>query len=186
MKLYIKNMVGNRCKMRVKNVLDKIGIQYDSVEYGEVITQKTLIPSQRKQLNAELLKSGFELIADKKNLLMTKLKESIFDLEKYSDADLKTSFSDYINLNAKDNFIFLTKLFAIIEDVTTEKYILQRKIEIVKELLVNNEYNLNEIALKMHYSNATELSRQFISVTGLTPSHFKLLRNTRIDNPKNN
>lgn len=186
MKLYIKNMVGNQSKAKVKNELDKIGIQYDSVEYGEVNTKNMLIPSQRKQLNSELLKSGLELIAEKKNELMTKLKESIFDLEKYSDEDLKSSFSDYINLNARDNFIFLTKLFAIIEDVTTEKYILHRKTEMVKELLVNNDYNLDEIAIKMHYCNTKELSRQFKRVTGLTPSHYKLLRNIPTNNPEKN
>lgn len=179
MKLYIKNMVCNRCKETVKSELDKIGIQYKTVRIGEVTTERKITPEQRGQLSEALLKNGFELIDDQKNELIAKLKKSILDLEHYSDEDLKTSFTDYISLIADDNFISLNQLFEEIEGITIDKYIIKRKIERIKELLVYEDLNLHEIALKMRYSSTTALSNQFKRETGLTPLHFRELRHNR-------
>jgi len=183
MKLYIKNMVCNRCKATVKSELDKIGIQYDTVKIGEVITQEKITSEQRLKLSAALLQNGFELIDDQKNELIGKLKKSILDLEHYSDEDLQTSFTDYISLIVDDNFISVNKLFEEIEGITIEKYIIKRKIERIKELLVYEDFNLDEVALKMHYSSSVALTNQFKRETGLTPAHFRELRNKRIGNP---
>ena len=179
MKLYIKNMVCNRCKTIVKSELDKIGIPFDALELGEVNTKNKITLVQRTRLFDALQKSGLELIDDQKNDLIEKLKKAIVDIEHHSDEDLKTSFSDYISQNVNDNFISLNTLFAEIEGITIEKYIIKHKIDRVKELLVYNDLNLAEIAHKMHYSNTAQLSRQFKRITGLTPLHFRQLRNTR-------
>jgi AraC-like DNA-binding protein len=186
MKLYIKNMVCSRCKKIVKDELDRIGIPYLTVELGEVNTKKKITSLQHTQLHEALQQFGFELIDDRKNALIEKLKKAIADLQLYSDEDLKTSYSDYISLNVNDNFISLNTLFSEIKGVTIEKYIIKLKIELVKELLVYDNLNLTEIALKMHYSNTAQLSSQFKSITGLTPSNFRQLRNTRTNNPGNN
>jgi len=179
MKLFIKNMVCNRCLTTVKNELNRIGIKYDTVELGEVNTKDKILPSQLVQFDTALRKTGFELINGEHNNLIERLKATLVDLEKYSDEDLKVSFSDYISLSLDDNFISLNTLFAEIEGVTIEKFIIKRKIELVKELLVYDDLSLDEIALKLHYSNAAELSRQFKRITGLTTFHFKQLRTFR-------
>ena len=177
-------MVCARCKTTVQAVLDKTGVQYTSVEIGEVNTKKNITSVQRTQLSDALQESGFELIDDHKNDLIVKLKSAIVDLEHYSDEELRISFSDYIDLSVDDNFISLDKLFAEIEGMTIEKYIINHKIERVKELLVYDDLNLDEIAHKMHYSNTAQLSVQFKRTTGLTPSHFRQLRHTRNNNPE--
>jgi YesN/AraC family two-component response regulator len=182
MKLYIKNMVCGRCKTIVKDELDKIGIPYNAVELGEVNTKKKITLFQRTRLYDALAQSGLELIDEQKNDLIEKLKLAIVDLEHFSDEELNTSFSDYISLSVNDNFISLNTLFAEIEGITIEKYIIRHKIDRVKELLVYNDLNLSEIALKMHYSNTAQLSSQFKRITGLTPSHFRQLRHTRSNN----
>ena len=186
MKLYIKNMVCSRCKKIVKAELDKLGIHYATVELGEVTIRKKITAGQHTNLYIALQQSGLELLDDHKNDLIEKLKNAIIDLELYSDEELKTSFSDYISLRVNDNFISLNTLFAEIEGITIEKYIIKHKIELVKELLVYDDLNLAEIAIKMHYSNAAQLSSQFKSITGLTPSHFRQLRHTRNINPQVN
>jgi YesN/AraC family two-component response regulator len=186
MKLYIKNMVCNRCKTIVKAELDKVGVDYVSVKLGEINTDKNISSLQRTQLYDALQKSGFELIDEHKNDLIEKLKRTIVDLEHHTDEDLKTSFSDYISQSVNDNFISLNTLFAEIEGITIEKYIIKHKIERVKELLVYDALSLAEIAHKMHYSNVAQLSSQFKRITGLTPSHFKQIRHTRNTNPENN
>jgi AraC-like DNA-binding protein len=186
MRLYIKNMVCNRCKSIVKADLDKIGIPYITIDLGEVNTREKISAIQRSRLSDALQQSGLELIDEQKYELIEKLKMAIIDLEHHSDEDLKTSFSEYISLNVNDNFISLNTLFSEIEGITIEKYIIRHKIDRVKELLVYNDLNLAEIAFKMHYSNTAQLSNQFKRITGLTPSHFRQLRQTRIIDPKSN
>jgi len=176
-------MVCARCKTTVKAELDEIGIQYDTVKIGEVTTDKEITSKQRLQLSAALLLNGFELIDDQKNDLIERLKKSIRNLEQYSDEDLKTNFSDFIRLSVGDSFISLNKLFSEIEGVTIEKYIIKRKIERIKEMLVYEDFSLDEVAAKMRYNNTTSLSNQFKRETGLTPSHFRQLRHDRISIP---
>jgi AraC-like DNA-binding protein len=183
MKLYIKNMVCSRCKTIVKAELDKIDISYVTVELGEVTIEKKITPDQQAKLSAALKQFGFELIDDRKNDLIEKLKKAIVDLEFCSDEDLKTNYSDFISLSVNDSFISLNTLFSEIEGITIEKYIIKQKIERVKELLGHADLNLTEIAVKMHYSNTAQLSSQFKSMTGLTPSHFRQLRHISINNP---
>jgi AraC-like DNA-binding protein len=186
MKLYIKNMVCSRCKTTVKTELDKLGIQYISVEIGEVIIRKKLTSIQHHLLNVALEQFGFELINNEKNYLIEKLKRAIFDLEMYSDEELKTSYPDYISLRVNDSYISLNTLFSEIEGITIEKYIIKQKVELVKELLGNNNLNITEIAVKMHYTNVAHLSTEFKSITGLTPLHFRQLRHISYKNQEIN
>ena len=179
-------MVCKRCIEIVKSELDKVGITYTSVNLGEVITRDVITSSQISRLQELLKKSGFELIDEQRYALIEKLKTAIIDLEHHSDEDLKTSFSDFISLTVNDNFISLNTLFAEIEGVTIEKYIINHKIQRIKELLVYGDLSLTQIANKMHYSNAAQLSNQFKRITGLTPSHFRELRHSRISIPERN
>ena len=179
-------MVCNLCIKTVKAELEEIGIQYVAVALGEVITKEKLTSVQLTKLNIALQKSGLEILTNQKNDLFEKLKRAIIDMEHNSDENLKTSYSDYISLILDDSFVSLNAMFSEIEGISIEKYIIQHKIELVKELLVYNDLNLVEIAHKMHYSNAAQLTRQFRSVTGLTPSHFRQLRQAWNVNPGSN
>lgn len=179
MKLYIKNMVCNRCEETIKSELDKIGIEYNTVKIGEVDLTENITSEQRILFSMALLLDGFELIDNQKNILIEKLKKAIIDLEHYSDENLKLSFADYISMIVNDNFISLNKLFGEIEGISIEKYLIKRKIERIKEMLVYEDLTLDEIAHKMHYSNTAALSFQFKRETGLSPSHFKQLRQNR-------
>jgi AraC-like DNA-binding protein len=183
MKLYIKNMVCSRCKNTVKTELGKLNIPYVSVELGEVTIRKKLTTVQHQKLYTALEKAGFELINNEKYYLIEKLKKAILELEMYSDEHLKTSYPDFISLRVKDSFISLSTLFSEIEGITIEKFIIKQKIELVKELLGEQNLNIAEIAVKMHYSNVAHLSSEFKSVTGLTPLHFRQLRNISYRNP---
>ena len=175
-------MVCSRCKETVKTELDKLAIRYASVDLGEVIIRKKLTSEQHHLLKSSLEQFGFELINNEKNFLIEKLKRAIFDLEMFSDEELKTSHSDFISLKVNDNFISLNTLFSEIEGITIEKYIIKQKVELVKELLGHNNLNITEIAVKMHYSNVAHLSSEFKSVTGLTPIHFRQLRHISYKN----
>lgn len=179
-------MVCERCITTVKIELNKLGINYNAVELGEVTIKKNLTLKQRAKLYIALKQNGFELIDSLKNNLIERLKVAITDLELNSDEDLNTNYSNYISLSVKDNFLSLNTLLAEIKGISIEKYIIKHKIELVKELLLNKDLNLNEIALRMHYSNVSQLSSQFKEITGLTPLHFRRLREMRNSNPENN
>lgn len=176
-------MVCTRCKTIVKSEMDKIGLQYNNVEIGVVDIPNKITSSQRSEFDSILKKHGFELIDDKNNELINKLKKAIIELELYSDEDLKTNFTDYISLSVNDNFISLNKLFTEIEGFTIEKYIIRHKIARVKELLVYDDLTLAEIATRMHYSSTAKLSSQFRRITGLSPTYFRQLGHAKHINP---
>lgn len=179
MKLYIKNMVCIRCKMVVKEELAKLGLHVTTIELGEAEILETITAGQHDEFKLALLKSGLELMDDKKSVLIQKIKNVIVELVHYTEEPLNINFSDYLSQKLDYDYTYLANLFSEVQGITIEKFIISHKIERVKELLVYNELNLTEIAYLMHYSSVAHLSTQFKKVTGLTPSHFKQLREKR-------
>jgi AraC-like DNA-binding protein len=172
-------MVCIRCKMVVKAELTKTGIRYGAVELGEVEVLEAVSEEQREQFKAALLKSGLELMDDKKSVLIQKIKTVIIELVHYSEEPLTVKFSEFLSQKLNHDYTYLANLFSEVQGTTIEKFFIALKIERVKELLVYDELNLTEISYLMHYSSVSHLSAQFKKVTGLTPSHFKQLRQKR-------
>jgi len=172
-------MVCIRCKMVVKDELTKLGLRFGVVELGEADLLESITPDQREQLRAALLRSGLELMDDKKSVLIQKIKTIIIELVHYSEEPLATNLSVYLAEKLDHDYTYLANLFSEVQGTTIEKFFISHKIERVKELLVYNELTLTEIAHKMHYSSVAHLCTQFKKVTGLTPSHFKSLKDRR-------
>lgn len=172
-------MVCIRCKMVVKETLEMHGVRYTTVELGEVEIPEPISTRQRDQIKAALMKAGLDLMDDKKSVLIEKIKNVIVELVHYSEEPLSINFSDYLSQKLNYDYTYLANLFSEVQGITIEKFIISHKIERVKELLVYNELTLTEIAYQMHYSSVAHLSTQFKKVTGLTPSHFKQLREKR-------
>jgi AraC-like DNA-binding protein len=179
MKLYIKYMVSIRCKMLVKSELDKLGLHYGVIELGEVQTIEDATPAQLDQLKSALLKSGLELMDDKKAILIEKIKTVIIEMVHYEDELPKTKHSDYISAKLSHDYTYLANLFSEATGITIEHYIIVHKIEKVKELLLYDELNLTQISYKLNYSSVAHLSSQFKKITGLTPTFFKELKQKR-------
>jgi len=165
--------------MVVKKELAKLGLHYSAVELGEVELLSTISPRQQDQFKAALLKSGLELMDDKKSVLIQKIKNIIVELVHYSEEPPTMKFSEFLSQRLNHDYTYLANLFSEVQGTTIEKFFIAHKIERVKELLVYDELNLTEIAYLMHYSSVAHLSTQFKKVTGLTPSHFKQLRDKR-------
>ncbi|MBK8808482.1 MAG: helix-turn-helix transcriptional regulator [Bacteroidales bacterium] len=173
--LYIKYMVSNRCKMKVNDELLKLGLHF-VVEMGAVDIVEDITVLQRKEIRQALLKSGLEVMDDKKSVLIEKIKNVIIEMVHYEEELPKTNFSDYLSEKLNYDYTYLANLFSEEEGVTIEKFIIAHKIERVKELIIYDELNITEIAWKMHYSSVAHLSNQFKKITGFTPSHFKSLK----------
>jgi YesN/AraC family two-component response regulator len=170
-------MVCTRCKMVVKSELEKLGLHHLRVELGEAEIMEDLSAEQLNRLNRSLNKAGLELIDDNRSILVERIKTIIIELIHYNDEQIKINLSDYLSEKLNHNYTYLSNLFSEVKGITIEKYYLSHKIEKVKELIVYEDLNLTEIAFKMHYSSVAHLSNQFKKMTGLTPSHFKNLKN---------
>jgi AraC-like DNA-binding protein len=172
-------MVSNRCKMAVKEELRKLGLHFIVVDLGEVEIMENISAEQREQMKAALLISGFELMDDKKAILIEKIKTAVIEMVHHSDEVIKTNFSDFLSEKLNHNYTYLANLFSEVQGTTIEHFIIAHKIERIKELIIYDELNITEIAWKMNYSSVAHLSNQFKKVTGLSPSHFKQLKDKR-------
>ena len=178
--LYIKNMVCDRCIMAVQQQLRHAGLSYSNIHLGEVILTSTPSREQLDRLKQGLLDIGFELLDDKKSRIVEQIKNNIIQLihgNKETEFNLKLSalLAEKMQLE----YHYLSALFSSVEGITIEKYAILQRIEKVKELLMYDEKSLSEIADELGYSSVQHLSQQFKKITGLTPSHFKQLKENR-------
>lgn len=172
-------MVCNRCKMVVKSELEKLNLTPISVNLGEIELEEIEISSVKNDLLTNLHLLGFDLITNTKAKTIEKIKTLIIDLVQNKNNEINTNLSDYLSKKLNIEYHTLSNLFSEVEAVTIEKYFINQRIEKVKELLTYNELTLKEISFQLNYSSAAHLSNQFKKVTGLSPSHFKLLKDKK-------
>lgn len=188
-------MVCPRCIATVQDILEKNSIPFKEVKLGEVKTLTTIPEEQQEILSHSLAKVGFTILDDKKATLVSQIKTKLVSVIYHDNNNVKVNYSALLAKELGHEYSYLSHLFSSIENTTIEKFIIQLKIERVKELLVYDELSLNEIADKLHYSSVQALSSQFKKATGFTPSYFKQLKeekriplneltNTKYYNPK--
>lgn len=175
-KLYIKNMVCGRCIKVVSEELGKLGIEYNSVQLGEVELTGTITNEKLEKLRVTLLENGFELIDDSRTKLIEEVKTLIIKSIYESNKPEEINYSNYLSKATGKPYTYLSSLFSSVENTTIEKFIIAQKIERTKELLVYDELTLSEIAYHLGYSSSQHLSSQFKKITGFTPSYFKELK----------
>ena len=185
MKLYIKYMVSLRCKMVVKDELQNLGLRAVSVDLGMVEILEEMTTAQREQFSANLLRSGLELLDDKRAILIDKIKNVIIDMVHYADELPNTNYSEYISQKMGYDYTYLSNIFSEVKGITIQQFIILHKIEKVKELLLYDELTLTEISYKLQYSSVAHLSNQFKKITGLSPSFYKQLKQKRKNNLEN-
>nr|WP_315027852.1 AraC family transcriptional regulator [uncultured Chryseobacterium sp.] len=176
MKIFIKNMVCNRCIAAVENIFNTVGVKIDSVILGEVETGAEIPAEKIQTIEIKLLENGFERIMDSAHQLIEKIKNLI--IVKVSELDIDEDFllSEFLSSRLHKDYSSLSKTFSQNENITLEQFFILQKIEKVKELLLYNEFNLTEIAGKIGYKSVQHLSSQFRNVTGFTPTEFKKLK----------
>ena len=175
-------MVSMRCKMVVLEELKKLGLNYVTLDLGMVDLKENLNTYQLEQLKKNLLKSGLEVLDDKKSILIEKIKNVIIEMVYYLDELPDSNFSEYISNKLDLDYTYLSNIFSEVKGITIQQFIILQKIEKIKELLLYDELNITEISYKLHYSSVSHMSNQFKKMTGLSPSFFKKMRKKRKDN----
>lgn len=178
--LHIKNMVCNRCIKVIKEEFKKLNIDIDYIELGTVYLNSPLNESNLSNIKKVLDENGFELIGDKKSKIIDQIKTIIIEITHYGKkVPESTNISEFISKEIGYDYSYLSSLFSSVEGITIEKYTINQKIEKVKELLIYDELSLKEISYQLGYSSVQHLSNQFKKITGMTPSYFKKLKETR-------
>ncbi len=165
--------------MAVKEELKKLGLHFIVVDLGEVEIMENISMEKRELLKTNLHNSGLELMDDRKAMLIEKIKTVIIEMVHHSDEIIKVNFSGYLSEKMNHDYTYLSNLFSEVQGTTIERFIISHKIERIKELIIYGEHNITEIAWKMGYSSVAHLSSQFKKTTGLSPSHFKQLKDKR-------
>lgn len=165
--------------MAVKEELTKLGLHFIVVELGEVEIMEKINAEQRALLQTGLLNWGLELMDDRRSVLIERIKNVIIDMVHHSEEEIRVNFSHYLSEKLNHDYTYLANLFSEVQGTTIEQFIIAHKIERIKELIIYGEHNITEIAWKMNYSSVAHLSNQFKKMTGLTPTHFKNLKDKR-------
>ena len=168
-------MVCNRCIAAVKQELNKLKLAASSITLGEVSLTNEPTEKQFYQLKDNLAGLGFEVLDDNRKRLIEKIKNIVVGQVHYSTTNEKHNLSEILSKKLNKDYSYLSGLFSQVEGITIEKYVINQRIEKVKELIIYDELNISEIALQLGYSSVAHLSSQFKKITGLTPTHFKTM-----------
>lgn len=179
MKIYVKNMACESCKLFVKDALEELDIALVKIELGEIETKEDVSDKDKIQLNLKLNKAGLELLEKKKGVLIDKIKNIAIEYVYKTEQNSNLKFSHVLSQQLNYSYTYLSNLFSEVEATTLAQYVIALKIERIKELIIFGEDTFAEIAYKLKYSSAAHLSSQFKKTTGLTPLHFKKLKEKR-------
>jgi AraC-like DNA-binding protein len=175
-------MVSLRCRMVVQQEFQKLGLRFDNIELGTVEIPEDISDEKRKLLRTSLLKWGLELMEDKKTILVEKTRILIIEMIHYSDELPDVNNSDFLSEKLGYDYSYLSNIFSEVKGISLQQFIIQHKVERIKELLLYDELNLSEISYKLHYSSVAHLSNQFKKITGVTPSFYKKMKQKRVRN----
>lgn len=185
MKIYIKYMVSQRCKMLVTSELLKLGVINFKVNLGIVDILEDFKPQQMKLLRERLKFTGLEILDDKRSILVEKIKIVVIEMIHYDEDGPREVFSSYISSKLGYDYTYMSNVFSEVRGITIQNFIILNKVERIKELLLYDELSLSEISYQMNYSSPAHLSNQFKRITGLTPSYFKHVKRKRLANLEN-
>ncbi|WP_413513548.1 helix-turn-helix domain-containing protein [Myroides odoratus] len=170
--LYIKNMVCPRCIVLVNTVLVQLEVRVEGVQLGEVQLLSPLSIAKKRQIEERFLPLGFEVLEDPRLVVVEQVKIKIIEYVQ-TEKVLRMNLSDYLATTTSLNYAQLAKLFVGYTSLTIEKFYLLQRIEKVKELISYGELSLEEIAQKLHYKEASHMSKQFKKIVGISPSMYK-------------
>jgi len=172
-RIFIKNMVSNCCKVVVKEQLLNLGLVPYEIQLGEVELTEALTEQKQGYLHAALLRYDLELVDDKNTQLISHIKQLILKVYYGQEERINVNFSHYLSSKINKSYQYMSSLFLKAEGTSIQQFIINKKIERAKSLLVSQELTVSEIAYQLDYSSVAHLCNQFKKMTGFTPSDFR-------------
>lgn len=179
MKLFIKFDFNKVCTKVLEETLEKLNVKHTIIGFGEVQFLEPLEAEKKEQFSSELEIYGIEIVENQKAILVQKIKDTILDMVFNEEAVVNVKSSVYLSEKLDHSYGYLSNLFSEVTYTSIENYIIIQKIEHTKQLIVNTDLSLTEIAFKLNYSSVAHLSTQFKNVTGITPSAFQRIISKR-------
>lgn len=177
----IRNMVCKRCILTVKEVVDRLGIEYNAIALGSLEVPYLLDEEQLRKLGYELEKAGFQILTGQKRLLIEGINQAIHLYIELSKDPKRSNLSEFLRAQFKYDYPYLSTLYSAAVGKTIEQYFKEQRIQKVKELLLDTTLTLKEIASYTGYASIYFLSNQFKQQTGMSPSRFKKLQDSSLE-----
>lgn len=176
-RIRVRGMVCARCIDVVRSEIAGQGLTITDVGLGEVRVHGPISAQQLTNVRSALEQQGFSLLTDAKTTAVEAVKAVVEKLLSRTDlGDHKIRFSELITQQIPMDYEALSALFSAQEGITLEKYIINRRLDKVREFLVYSDLSLADIAYKTGFSSAPHLSNQFKRLTGLSPAYFRSIR----------
>ncbi|WP_348824191.1 helix-turn-helix domain-containing protein [Flavobacterium aestuarii] len=179
MRIFIKFDFNNICKKILEEKLEECQIKHRILGFGEVEFLEKITASKMDQFSESLGRYGIEIVENQKTILIQKIKDTIVDMVFNEDANVNVKSSVYLADKLNHSYGYLSNIFSEVTYTSIENFIILQKIEYTKQLIINNQLSLTEIAFKLNYSSVAHLSSQFKNTTGITPSAFQRIINKR-------
>ncbi|ESU20984.1 transcriptional regulator, AraC family [Flavobacterium cauense R2A-7] len=185
MKAFLKFDFNVVTKKLLEEKLEGLGVKFNIVGFGEVEFLETLKPEKMDEITLLLNSYGIEVIENQKSILVQKIKDLITEMV-FQENNPNVKSSVYLAEKLNHSYGYLSNLFSEVTYTSIENYIILQKIELAKQLIVNDKLSLTEIAYKLNYSSVAHLSTQFKNTTGITPTAFQRIieRRRKIANEK--
>lgn len=171
-------MACESCKIVVQDALEKMGLQPVKVELGTAELRKKITSKQREQFGNYIKKAGLQLVENAEGILVDNVKNAVAEYIDNS-GKIKTKLSTYLSKKLNYDYAYLSTHFSAMQNKTIEQFMINLKIEKVKELLTLYDMTLTQIADKLNYSSVAHLSSQFKKVTGIPATKFKTQKKHR-------
>lgn len=172
MKAFIKFDINVLTKKLLEDLLTPFAIKFRIIGFGEIEFLEKVSQEKIDKMTLILNEYGIEIIENQKSILVQKIKDTISELVNCEEP-LAVKSSVYLAEKLDHSYGYLSNLFSEITYTSIENYIIIQKIELAKNLIINNQMTLTEIAYKLNYSSVAHLSTQFKNITGITPSAFQ-------------
>jgi AraC-like DNA-binding protein len=184
MRVFIKFDFNTVCKKILEEKLDACQIKYRILGFGEVQFLGKVSAEKLNLFSKSLGSYGIKIVENQKTILIQKIKDTIVNMVFNENVNVKSSV--YLSEKLGYSYGHLSSLFSEVTYTSIENFIILQKTEYAKQLIINNELSLTEIAFKLNYSSMAHLSSQFKNSTGITPSAFqRIIKKRREISSKN-
>lgn len=180
MRIYVKYDFNKICRTVLREQLDALGCEYTIHGVGEIEFRRSPTLREKQKMTRTLSLYGIEVMDDLQVTLVQRIKDAITEWVHDGENPKRYNFSTYISEKLDYSYTYLSSIFSETTYSSIENFVILKKIDYTKSLIINSDLTLTEIAFKLNYSSVAHLSAQFKKTTGLTPSYFqKIIKKRR-------